>query len=369
MNLADRTVPDGEDLTQHLWTFQKLFRQQDSDPRAICSSLVATTNALGRVISVVGKFHDRLSSRTRPKVGSRSLDQDRSEFSCALSACARAFGMVLLGLKSIEEDDSGRRLPGLVIYESVKMLSTALDAIEATAHHAAAAATKSTAEIKKNNSRTPSNTVKESAAARGIAHFLTGLLAYLDKDEPLHQQLFDGFAYVLFERVGKRLFYCTFGRHRSATIEGDIELQPASTRLADIAKQETEALAIKFEVKALIIVLERAMGLAPNHMNPQPAKKNSDRLGRTLSLRTLPSTSKTRLSPLAKDRLQRTLITCMFGEKVEDEFLDVLTMPVKLGPVPNIPKMEDRDVEEWYQRQVWRLVGWDLLTRESEWAR
>jgi hypothetical protein len=89
-----------------------------------------------------------------------------------------------------------------------------------------------------------------------------------------------------------------------------------------------------------------------------------------LSLKNLPSASRIRLSAAAKDRLQRTLITCMYGDKGDDEFLDVLTKPVpctRLGSLQKVAKVEDKDVEEWYKKEVWRLVGWDVLVRESGW--
>lgn len=107
-------------------------------------------------------------------------------------------------------------------------------------------------------------------------------------------------------------------------------------------------------------------------MNAQTASvnRNQNRVGRTLSLKNLPSASRARLSPVAKDRLQRTLVTCMYGNKVDDEFLDVLTKPIplmRLGSLQSVARVEDKDVEEWYKKEVWRLVGWDVLAKERGW--
>jgi hypothetical protein len=57
----------------------------------------------------------------------------------------------------------------------------------------------------------------------------------------------------------------------------------------------------------------------------------------------------------------------MFGDGEHDEFADVLRMPARLGPAPNMPKVEDKDVGGWFSGEVWRLIGWDLLSREGQW--
>jgi hypothetical protein len=343
---------DGIALMEQIWKFQTLFRRPDAEPDAVCSSLVGIARSLGCVLCRIAKCYDRLVNRTPERRSLPTMAHDKSEFSCAISACGRAFGMLLLGLESLNDDSPGTRLPALVIYECVKMFSTALDAIEASARQSAA---------KKSAN---SENMQESLAARGISHFLVFLIGVLEKGNLLHQKLFDGFTFVLFERVSKRLYYCVFGRHRSATIDGD--MAPLPNHPTDIARQETESLAIRFEVRALVHILQRAMGRASDHMNPQTMNKRATTVGRTLSMKTLHS-SRARLSPIAKDRLQRTLVACMYGDKVEDDFMDILTMPVSLGEIPNLPKVTDPSVEEWYQNQVWKLVGWDIMARERKW--
>jgi hypothetical protein len=57
----------------------------------------------------------------------------------------------------------------------------------------------------------------------------------------------------------------------------------------------------------------------------------------------------------------------VFGEEDHDEFAEVLRKPGSLGAMPRITKMEEDDVGDWFSGEVWRLVGWDLLSRESEW--
>jgi hypothetical protein len=278
---------------------------------------------------------------------------------------------VLVGLSKIADSSQDQRLSSLVVCELADMFKSVLVAIESVARQTAQVSLQ-TVEPKKGKEKTTTKFVRESVPARALAHLLIGFLGFLDKTNPEHQQIFDGFVYLLLERAGRRLFYCTFGRNRSSTVDGDIEPIPEPNSPEEATKREAEALGIRLELKALILVLERAMGLAPNHMNPQSSNVNrtQKKIGRTLSLKNLPSASKARLSPVSKDRLQRTLVACMYGDKVDDEFLDVLTKPMpsmRLGSLQNVTRIEDKDVEDWYKKEVWRLVGWDVLAKESGW--
>jgi hypothetical protein len=280
---------------------------------------------------------------------------------------------VLVGItKMMQSGDD--RLSSIVVCELADMFKTALLAIESSAFRTASASASAPLVQKKGKSKTPTAVVRESAPARSLAHFLISLLGLLEKGNTIHQRMFDGFAFLLLERIGNCLYYATFGRHRSANIEGCLVPPREHLNADEKTKSDIEALGIRLEMKALVLILERAMGLAAHHMNPPSNRlgKSStpNHLGRTLSMKTLPAAPKSRLSSIAKDRLQRTLVTCMYGDKVEDEFLDVLTKPVpsmRIGTLQNVAKINDADVEQWFKEEIWRLVGWDIMARESGW--
>ncbi|KAJ4376301.1 mitochondrial 54S ribosomal protein YmL35 [Neocucurbitaria cava] len=369
-DFLDGLGEEGTTLTEALFTTHNLCRAAKPDTENLCLNLVRISSVLGKVVRLVAHNHEHLSRHGRRTPGAASLDQDKTDFSTALSICARAFMSILVGTGKLADCHGDKRLPSVVVCELVKMFKTALNTIEVSAQQTSQMATSHTIQPKVGKGKAPDSSVKESTPARAVAHLLISFLGFLEKTDPIHQKIFDGFVFVLFEQIGKRLYYCTFGRPRSTTVEGNILNIPESHDAAGIAKRDTEALAIRLEVKALVLILERAMGLAPNHMNPQTTRgtKTPNRLGRTLSVRNLPATSRARLSPIAKDRLQRTLVTCMYGTKADDEFLDVLTKPVpamRLGQQQNVAKVDDKDVEDWYKQEVWRLVGWDILAKEG----
>lgn len=370
--LYAHTAADGTSLLESLYTAHHACRMTTPDAEELCRSLVKTSSSLSRVIRYVAHNYESLSRQGRRTPGSLSLSDDKSDFAHAMTICARAFMSTLVGLTKLTDTSHDQRLPSLVICELAEAFKTTLLSIESSALQTAHTAACAPAQPKKSKAKTPANTVKESTAARSLAHFLISWLGLLEKSNSLHQKLFECFAFLLFERVGKRLYYCTFGRHRSTRVEDNLVPVSELTEATAINKRDTEALGIRLELKALILILERAMGLAPHHLSSPMGKANNttNRLSRTLSLKTLPSAPKTRLSVIAKDRLQRTLVSCMYGSKGDDEFLDVLTKPMpamRTSSFQNVAKIEDKDVVQWYKEEVWRLVGWDILAREKGW--
>jgi len=368
------TRTDGKDLIEGLHLTYQLCRATTRNAEVLCRQLVRTASAIGKVIRFVARNHARLSRQSRSVSEPRSLGDDKTDFAQTLIVCARAFIGILVGVTRMMERSDNDRLPSVVVAALAEMTNTILLAIESSARQTAEATLTAPppSPSKKGKAKDTVPAVpKESIPARSLAHFLIGLLGLLEKTNPVHQKIFDGSVYLLLNRVASHLYYCTFGRHRSTTVEASLMPIPEPSTDAEKAVHETNALAIRLEVKALILILERAMGLAPHHMNPPTAKSKSspaNRLTRTISMKTLPSAPKGRLSALAKDKLQRTLVTCMYGGKGDDEFLDVLTKPVpamRVGNLQNVAKVKDEDVREWYKEEVWRLVGWDVMARQS----
>ncbi|KAF1969070.1 hypothetical protein BU23DRAFT_540072 [Bimuria novae-zelandiae CBS 107.79] len=348
----------GMTVAQHYWTAQVLLRRNDGNVDGICASVVGTASALGQIFPTIAKNHDRLAVRTVHQPNLSHIGKDRSELSCLMSACARAWTLIIVALDKLEEDSPGSARSGTVIFHCIKLVSSALDAIRLAARQAAW----------KKGSHSTSNTTQESIGARSIAHLIATFIGHLEKDSAIHHRLFEGIAYVLLERVGAQLYYCTFGRERGATIEERIAMPPQPTDPHEISRKATDDAAIRLEVTALVIILERVMGVAPLHSNEQTTKKGKAALARTVSLKNISST-RIKLSSLAQERLQRTLVTCTFGDNVQDDFMDILTKPVNMGRPPPVPKIKDEEVFEWYQAQVWKLVGWEILEKDGDWMK
>ncbi|EUC51069.1 hypothetical protein COCMIDRAFT_80142 [Bipolaris oryzae ATCC 44560] len=364
---------DGKNLMESLFSVHSLGRNSGLDASTFCSHLISSASAMGKTILFIAQNHDSLARQEHKNTsGATSPGKDKSDFANALSVCARTFMSILVGLDKLTKSEANKRLASLVICELADMFKVALRAIEISARLTGHSFLSQPPAQKKSKTKTSSTTVRESTPARAVAHLLISFLGLLEKNDDIHQRIFDGFIFVLFERVGRRLYYSTFGQHRSSSIERNILPVPEAKDAAEASKRDFDALALRLEAKALILILERAMGLAPNHMNSQSlrAQQNPNRATRAMSVKNIATTSRARLSPLAKDRLQRTLVACMYGHNTDDDFLDVLTKPMpqmRLSSLQNVAKVEDEDVETWYKEEVWRLVGWDVLARESGW--
>lgn len=364
---------DGAALLESLFNVHSLCRDTELDHKMLCFNLIRSVSAMGRVIMFAAQHYDTLShTGHRNTGGAASLKKDKSDFANAFSVCARAFMSILVGADKLVTSESDKRLASLIVCELADMFKTSLKAIEVSAQYTAQSFFSQPHAQKKSRTKVSLEIVKESSPARAVAHLLISFLGLLEKNVDLHQKIFDGFVFILFERVGKRLYFSTFGQQRSSCVETNILPLPEVKDPVEALKHDCDALAMRLEAKALILVLERAMGLAPNHMNSQTlrAHQTSNRTASTMSCRTITTSSRARLNPLAKDRLQRTLVACMYGHSTDDDFLDVLTKPMpqmRLGQIQNVAEVKDENVEQWYKKEVWRLVGWDILARESGW--
>lgn len=82
-----------------------------------------------------------------------------------------------------------------------------------------------------------------------------------------------------------------------------------------------------------------------------------------------------KLAKIPSSALQDTLLHVMFGASAEPaDFSDTLTPPTP--PEENLrydvadtllKKGEEGGVEDWFKREVWRVVGWDVLGGYIAW--
>ena len=362
---------DGANLTEALFTTHSLCGATSLNTDSLCLNLVQTASALGSVIRVVTENHEQLLRQGSNASGAKGGNKSKSNFAHALSICARAFMSILVGTSKLAGACADQRLASLIVGKLAEMFKTGLVCVELLAQRAAQMSSNLSEQPKKGKGKAPGNSLGEAVPAREVSHLLSSFLGFLDKSDPVHRNIFEAFIFILFERVGRRLHYCTFGRSTHTSIEESILATSSLQNKARTTERNADDLTIKFEVQSLMVILERAVGLAPNHMNPQSRKStNSDPVSRTLSFRSLPAASKARLSLLARDRLQRTLIACMYGNKPNDDFLDILTKPLPAMRSPSsssISAVDNQGVEDWYKKEVWRIVGWDILAREGGW--
>lgn len=178
--------------------------------------------------------------------------------------------------------------------------------------------------------------------------------------------LFEGYVYVFLTRVGTVLSVLEF-----KDIITSPDLQTSSDKLplpdglcrAGIGKDEAiEANMEVYETEAyhLVWLLEKAVALV--HSISMKLSLSHD----TIKVSDERSLNAGLLLSMSKRRLQNTLLKAVFHEE-EPLFLESLKRPQK----PAVNEMEIRinkhsePPSEWFSREVWRLLGWDVL--ESIW--
>ncbi|KAF2733944.1 hypothetical protein EJ04DRAFT_543860 [Polyplosphaeria fusca] len=375
LDVLDRLGQAGSRLTQRLYTTHCFLKNQESNHGAVCRSLVEIARAIGAVISATSKF----DSHTTPesKRGITLLQKDTSELSSVVIACARAFTSLLVGLGKIADNDKEHRHASQVVFECVRLFKNVLESMGEAAFVTAQARVASQTKVSSSNTSSAARlpNMQSLGRIRTLAQFLNAIISYLDKSDAHHREMFEGFLFILIERVSKKLVYCCRGRDTVKNIAEEIALPPDMRDGPTTSRQKAETLAVGLEVPALVIILERAIALAPYHMNSRPVSASSASsrtskpatLARSLTSKTLPAASRIPLSTHAKERLQRTLIDCMFAEQVDDDFADVLRMPARLGSLPNMRQVDEHKVDEWFTGEIWRLVGTDLLESQVAW--
>ncbi|TID18236.1 gb [Venturia nashicola] len=398
----------GSTTVLHLFRAHKLYQQTDSDPQDLAYHLTQAATNLADHVSTIGKQIQKhildatatQDKRLRAQLVSFATSKTDTDFPRILRAAGRSFMSLFHGLATMWEKDTeaAKRHHGATTYQYIKAFDTLLLAISSNcmliaqlnAQQIANDAPSPSAAAKKSGEKKvqKSKTATKARIAQEIVSLLLALLTHLTpaRQGP-HTAFFEGILYLLLERTGKRLYLITFNRERGATLEDEMidGPSPSAAQLGTVERQ-----AISVEVKFLVQLLERAMSLAPSFLGSLsgvevPAK--SGRGAARVKFTGLPKRTAA-LSISAKEKLQRTLVECMFGsaqlskrniskgndgnredEETEDEdeqetnneFIEVLRKPVFTGPVPQMPKVEEVDVPEWFTENVWKLVGWDVL--------
>ena len=310
-------------------------------------------------------------------VSSSSSIADAGSLSAALTAASRSIRLLLVGIGRISQEHNSNGVVCYVIYAYAQMYGKLLSCLEMVsiaevtkiASSESNPGTQKQISLSKAKLKQPKQAnIKDHETLDLIAKFLCGIIESLDPKLPAHKALFEAFAYTTLSKLGARLYLLVFGHARGPSIEDEIaisnepdEIEHTSNNTAsDLRAQELKA--GKLEAPCLIHLLTRIMNAAPAHLDaivmtkagkPKPAYKGSMKGAMTIS---------------AKERLQRTLVNCMFGEEesvADDPFRDCLRMPAMNGKALPVPNIEEPEVQEWFKEEVWRLLGWEILSSEN----
>lgn len=344
-------------ISRTLKTFNK------TDPTALTYHLINAATALSQVISQAVT-----NSLGKPLKCTKDLRE-------VLSASARSAALMIVGLSRLSRvTQTPTQSLGQVIHAFIRMFAILLETFQEAAESEANQNT--TAE---QASKTPSSSIKgkakvkppraanvrDNALLNKISSFLTGIVDLLDPKIDIHTELFEGFIFCLFNRLGSRLHLFAFDHARNASLEEEIEEgdtffneSGGELRLRD-AENTLAQRSARLEAPYLVYMLRKTMASAPGHFGRATGKRNQQGgIGKG---------GKGALAAMARERVQRTLVNAIFGAEGLEEgnaLLDCLTKPVAKGVVA-MPRVKEENVKEWFKEEVWHLVGWGVLADEG----
>ncbi|OQO10302.1 hypothetical protein B0A48_04660 [Cryoendolithus antarcticus] len=302
--------------------------------------------------------------------------EDLSALPSVLTAAGRVVSAVIIGLMKLSRVDGSHLLQSQVTHAFITMFDALLDNLHII----------STAEITNttgDHSSTPAPSRKNKTKAHNRVNiadhvflncftvFLTSILRHLDARHDCHHSLFEGLVFVMIKKLGNNLHAIVFG-HPPATVEESIQtFVPADDTQSGITGapvSDTNAAAYaKLEAPYHLHLLKLALSMAPTFLSPAPSTSKSAKAKYTSKLGSI---TKTNLTVLAKERLQRTLVNAVFGTEgvgpENDMLLEALRMPVLGDARIPVPRVKETEVGEWFKEEVWRLLGWEVLGREVD---
>ncbi|KAI7214889.1 sure-like protein [Hortaea werneckii] len=353
----------GNALLRNLYQIHAAMRSHyRSDPNILAYHLVRAASTLPQVVTqTISKCLNR------PVAGLELLKSN-------LRAANRAVASLISGLNRLSNTADGAEVQGQAIYAYVRMFCKLIGALgeassrEITKPLAGSEERPSTSKGKKKSEHAKPANIKDRPTLNALTAFFCGILDLLDPKVEAHSSLFEGFAYAVLNKLGSRLYTLIFGHARAPTLEAEMAKanepdeteDPSQTSIPH--RNEVELQQAKLEAPYLIHLLARLMNAAPAHLGAIISTKT----GRPKQANNKGS-MKGALALTAKDRLQRTLVNCMFGtEGVDDQspLLDCLKMPAAPDTPLSMPKVKEAEVQEWFKEEVWRLLGWEVLSKE-----
>lgn len=367
---------------RHLYEAHKLYKNVVQVDRSLAYHLVQASDCLGPLLaSACRQYQQRVgvvsagsgNGNSRRPIPEPVLVRYDHELTSAFEAAARTLMSLLYGLKKLTSEQSNPADCGAVIYSFVDNFSHLLDTLtevasaQATQEAEATDVSKARKRIAtRQNQKVIHDTQQASLATRLLSNFALNILSIPSSDEPKHKELLEGFLFILFRRVGARIFRCTFGHNKCNTIEGDISAwtDPAeSDKTPPDRQKQIEERALELELPILMSLLERGLAVAKYHIAPFETVGMSRKQPKAFAGKSGPRPSleslKSGLSLAARKKMEHTLTRAIFGDDPSgDEMTECLTMPVRQALVEPPPKVEQEDTKTWFMERAWELVGW-----------
>ncbi|KAF2670231.1 hypothetical protein BT63DRAFT_469829 [Microthyrium microscopicum] len=186
-----------------------------------------------------------------------------------------------------------------------------------------------------------------------LMRVLFDLLVSLQPGCRPHFSMFEALVHLIFQRCGRLIHIIHFGHDHCSSYDEEIELEQETfgSKHPNAAMQKAA-----FQAKYIYPLMKKVVSYA-SHFKPTDAEDDS-------TLVNLPKKSYSKLTLDTKQKLTKTLMECIWGEKF-DFCADSIAKPVLQGEVPALPRGRGGDEQGlWLTKELWRLLGWEILGRE-----
>lgn len=302
-----------------------------------------------------------------------------TDLTTTMTAVGRVVAGILAGLQKLVRLDSSDSLKGQVTYTLVRMYEKILTQFDAVSRvQALEESTGSTSDPKtstaaikaKSKGGPPRVNIRDIPTLNTIASLLSGIIKQLDPKQDPHKDIFEGFLFCILSKLGKRIYTVNFERPRAADIMEELEAASCSDEKdAETSSSPVPTTSVRqaqLEAPYLLHLLKQSLNLTPSFLSPTASSASKSTKSKANPKPS--SITKATLGLAAKERLQATLVSAIFGSESIDEdsdlFVESIRMPAAGGGNVTVPRVKEAEVGEWFQSEVWRLLGWEVLGKE-----
>lgn len=345
---------------RQFYTLQKTLQKRPTRSSIVLAAVNLSKVAESEILGVVDEKGTPGRSRTAV------LQTERPSVSATIRSVECAFHLLCQALGKLSGTEQDVRETGQLTYHMVCLYDSVMTTLQKhcqmktkqeTTNPSSNTRTKKQRSLRTKTVRTrttiPSKSEDETATQ--ITRLLATMTLSLDisSNTNKHQDLLEGFLFILLTRIGKLLSLFVF---RDLQLRPDLYIDPSKIPLPEglngVDLSESSLLAAEMEAKRLIWILERI--LARLHADSVSASE-AETEAETVDCRGFVER--------IKDRLQSTLLQAVFGSD-QAFFREVLNRPTLPDlPLDSMlgPQEPEKSTPDWFVQEVWRLLGWEML--------
>ncbi|KAB8270305.1 hypothetical protein BDV30DRAFT_215368 [Aspergillus minisclerotigenes] len=344
-------------VMRHYYTLQKTLQKKSNGfdiVQAAVNLCETTANELSKVVS---------EKRAAP-CASRNKGSTRTEMPTTdgvLRCVACTFQLLLRVIKSLSGTDNGMQYSNRVIYHIVHLYESTMNALEqwckAKSEQTQSAKQKHATSNRKAKDKQlhDSNMNTDDEVFTQMAQLLNAMTSSLDTGCAGHQDLLEGFLFILLNRVGKLLCLFVFqDLQLKPDLRADLTKLPHPRGLTDLDLSDKSLCSAEMEAKCLVWLLERTLAVLRTFTSSSSsASRDSD--GSII------------FAAKIKERLQSTLLQAVFG--TDSTWGKSLQRPAPTdGDLHDLrlpSQNSDQSVPDWFTQEVWTLLGWEILVKSN----